>query len=127
MPNWHAIVAGTISAVNPMTRIEIQFNEGYTVAPGGKRSPVYSDPVAVLGQVQELSSRDLRQLDGLNIQGSSRSIYVSGEIDAIIRISSKGGDLITMPDGSIWLTTSALEQWPDWCKVSVTLQDQMDP
>ena len=67
---------------------------------------------------------DLRQLEGLNIQGSMRTIYLNGEVDAIIRINVKGGDIITLQDGSVWLTTHILEQWDvGWCKISITLQD----
>lgn len=76
-------------------------------------------------QVQELTTTDLRQLDALNIQGSTRVMYISGEVDAIARVRQKGGDLVTMigGDGQVYLTTRVLEMWPDWCKVAVVLQD----
>lgn len=77
----------------------------------------------VTAQVQQLTTRDLRQLDALNIQGSHRKIYVNGSVQAIVRVAQRGGDLIVTQDGRTWLTTQVLEQWVDWCAVSVALQD----
>jgi len=120
--NLHQIVAPAISVVNPFQPATIQFSMGYSTNPDGSRTPKYSPPVAISAQVQELKVRDLWHLQGLGMTGSTRKIYVNGEIDAIERVSEKGGDLITAQDGHVWLTTSVLEQWPDWCCVSVTLQ-----
>lgn len=76
------------------------------------------------GDVQELSQRDLRQLEGINVQGSQRSIYLNGIVSGVVRVTQQGGDLITLQDGSVWLTTSVLERWDvGWVKVSVTLQN----
>ena len=125
--NLHQIVSGVIQAVNPNQLITIQTSTGYTTNSDGSRVPGYAPAFDARGQVQELTTRDLHQLDALNIQGSMRTIYINGEIDAIIRISQKGGDLITLVDGSVWLTTAVLEQWPDWCKVAVTMQTDAIP
>jgi len=38
----------------------------------------------------------------------------------------KGGDLITEPDGTVWLVTTELEAWSasaGWTKVAVTQQN----
>lgn len=127
--NLHQIVSGVISAVNPSQPARLQLSNGSTIAPDGTRIPAYFPTVTVIAQVQELSTQDLRQLDALNISGSSRAIYFEGEVDAIIRVSQKGGDLITTFDGRVWLTTAVLERFDDygnssgWCKVSVTLQN----
>jgi hypothetical protein len=121
--NLHQIASGAIAAVNPFQPVTIQTSTGATVNADGTRMPTYAPASTVSGQVQQLTTRDLRQLEALSIQGSSRKIYLNGEVDAIVRVSQKGGDLITLPDGSIWLTTAVLEQWPDWVAVSVTLQD----
>lgn len=122
--NLHGIVAGKIARINPLQSVTAQLAAGgYTTNPDGSRTPIYQQPVMVSGQVQELTTRDLRQLEGLNIQGSQRAIYLTGEVDAVSRFARKGGDLLTLKDGSVWLTTMVLEQWPDWVKVSVTLQD----
>lgn len=121
--NMHGIVSGKIARVNPLQTIGVQLSTGYTTGADGSRVPSYAEPVYVTAQVQELSTKDLRHLANLNIQGSQRKVYVNGEIDAIIRFTKKGGDIITLQDGSIWLTTTVLEQWPDWCSISITLQD----
>ena len=122
--NLHGIVAGYVGSINPNVPVTLQVSIGSVTANDGSRSPSYGTPIAgLVAQVQELTTRDLRQLERLNIQGSTRKIYLNGEVDAIIRVSQKGGDLITMADGSIYLTTMVLEQWPDWCAVSVTLQN----
>ena len=127
--NLHRIVSTVISAVNPNQMITVQTSAGYITNPDGTLVPQYSPAFDRLAQVQELTSRDLRQLDALNIQGSMRTVYLNGEVDGIIRISKKGGDLITLQrDGSIWLTTAVLEQWDTgWCKLAITLQTDAIP
>lgn len=120
--NLHGIVSGAIGAVNPNGPLVLDISTGYTSNPDKSRTPTYAAPVSVTGQVQALTLKDLRQLDFLNIQGSEQAIYFFGEVDAIRRVSKKGGDLVQTRDGRLWLTTQVLEQWPDWCKVSVTLQ-----
>ena len=77
----------------------------------------------VFAQVQELTTEDIGHLDALNIQGSTRKMYVDGHVDAVVRFAEKGGDLVTRFDGTIWLTANVLERWPDWCAVALTLQD----
>lgn len=73
--------------------------------------------------MQALQYNDIIQLDALNIQGERRKIYINGEVDGLVRADKKGGDLITTPDGKVWKVAISLEQWPDWCCVAVTLQD----
>lgn len=120
--NLHSIVRSAISSVNPDISVQVTFSTGYTTTPAGKRAPSYSSPVAMTAQVQALTSTDLRKLDGLNIQGSMRTIYLSGSLTGVSRLQQKGGDLVTLPDGTIYLTTMVIEQWPDWVKVAVTQQ-----
>jgi hypothetical protein len=121
--NLHQLASPAINVVNPRIPVIIQVNAGYNTAASGKRTPIWDVPVEVLGQVQELTTRDLRQLDGLNITGSSRKVYLYGTVNAGVRVTRNGGDLITLPDGNVYLTTSVLEQWPDWVCVAITLQD----
>ena len=120
----HGLVSGVIGAVNPLVPLSIQVSTGPSAtAPDGKRSPTYADAVVVLGQVQALTFRDIQQIDGLNLQGTRRAIYISGNIDGLVRPTNKGGDLITLPDGTVYLVAMVLETWPEWCKVAVTLQN----
>jgi hypothetical protein len=121
--NLHSLVAPAIAAINPFVPITVQVSIGATSNPNSSRTPTYEKFTNVSAQVQQLTAKDIAHLDGLNIQGSMRKIYVNGNIDAIVRFNQKGGDLITMPDGVLYLTTAVLERWPDWCAVSITLQN----
>lgn len=126
--NLHALVNPLIRAVNPNRYATLQLSTGYTTSPTGHRVPTYADPVTVIAQVQQLMVRDLMHLEGLNIQGSTNKIWMSGQLNAIVRVNRKGGDLITV-GSDVYLTTAVLEQWnagesPEWVSVSVTLQNQ---
>lgn len=123
----HSIVSGAIGTVNPFILASIQMSNGYTIAPGGKQTPVYLSAVNQLIQVQALQHDDLVQLDGLNIQGERRAIYLEGFWSGVIRPDSKGGDLLTFPEypggpSRTWLVVFVFEHWPDWSKLAVTLQ-----
>lgn len=122
--NLHGIAKGLVSAVNPMTRLSMQRSlGGYTTAADGTRTTNYSPPFDVFGQVQDLTSDELKQLDGINLQGVHRSIYLNGHWEGLERTAVRGGTLLTTPDGNVWLVVKVIEQWPDWCKVAVTLQN----
>ena len=107
---------------------------GYGTGSGGAGTYLLNQPqviasntfttlLTVLGRVQALQYNDIAQLDGLNIQGQKTAIYISGEVDGLVRSAKKGGDLIITPDGRIWLVVLVLEYWPNWTKFAVTLQD----
>lgn len=99
---------------------------GYTTAPDGRRTPAYADPVPMLGQLQSLTFRDLAQLAGLNLQGERRALYLNGRWNGIVRQEVKGGDLVTLPDASLWLIALVLENWwltDGWCKCAITRQN----
>jgi len=119
----HGIVSPVIGAVNPLVPVVIQVSTGYTTNADYKQVPSYADPVTRQGQVQPLSTGDIRHIEGMNLQGVERAIYIHGAVKGLIREEEVGGDLITLPDGSIWLVAVVLEQWPDWCKVGVTRQN----
>jgi hypothetical protein len=121
--NLHGIVAPAIGAVNPFVQIVVQVSTGYTTEDSGKRSPSFAPPVPAWGQVQPLSYNDIQHLDALNIQGDRKAIYITGRLEGLVRPDKKGGDLISLPDGSLWLVAIVLENWPDWVKVAVTRQN----
>lgn len=124
--NLHAIVSPYIGAVNPQTPAVLQISDGWTTAPDFSRVPRYRIPtIDVLAQVQPLTSGDLRQIEGLNLQGYKRGIYLSGKLDGLVRVENKGGDLITIAKGfhaGVWLVATVLEQY-EWVKVAATLQN----
>lgn len=121
--NLHGIASGAIAAVNPLVTVQVAVSTGSTTGADGTPTPTYAPLQAATAEIQPMTWQDLRQVEGLNLNGTRRSIYLFGEIDGIVRDQSKGGDLITFPDGSVWLVALVLEQWPDWCKVAATRQD----
>jgi hypothetical protein len=123
--NLHGIVSGHVSAVNPWVLVSIQRSTGYTTDSSGHRIPAYASPEYIKAQVQALQYNDIAQVDGLNIQGERRAMYLDGNWDGIQRADGKGGDIITMPDGTRWLVAMVLENWASvdgWVKVACTRQ-----
>lgn len=80
----------------------------------------------ISAQVQALTNKDLRQIEGLNLNGLSHAMYLFGDVQGVVRADNKGGDLVTMlDDGTVWLVNLVLENWSPndgWCKVAVTRQ-----
>lgn len=111
------IASGIITAVNPMAVGTLRISTGYSTAANGSRTPTYRDVPGVELQVQSLTFRDLTQIDGLNLNGTRKGIYIRGRVEGIVRPENRGGDLIIMPtaqfDGSIAGTvlTVASMQW----------------
>ena len=123
--NRHGIVSPYIAAINPWVTISIQSSAGYTTNPDGSRVPTYAAPQSILAQVQSLQYNDMMQLDGINIEGERRALYLNGNWDGVERPDGKGGDILTFPDGSNWLVVLVLENWSStdgWVKVAVTRQ-----
>lgn len=89
-------------------------------------SVALSTSVRILAQVQPLTNRDLLQLEGLNLGGDKKAVYVTGDVEGVIRVRLKGGDLVDLPDGSVWLVNQTLESFDTtagWTKFAITLQD----
>lgn len=132
--NLHGIAGAYVSAVNPAVACSVQISTGTTTDSSYKRSPSYAAPITVEGQVQPMTYRDLQQVDALNLQGTKRSIYLTGNVQGLVRKDNKGGDLITMPNGDVWLVVMVLEDWlhdagdpnePGWVKVAAVLQNPL--
>lgn len=124
--NLNAVANGVAVAVTPNLSATIQISAGSTVNADRSRTPTYTTFTDVPVQVQALSFRDLQQVDGLNLQGIRRAIYINRRIDGLVRQDNKGGDLITLtdgPDAGVWLVAMVLEYWADWTKVACTLQN----
>lgn len=128
---------GPVAAVNPRVRATFQSSTGSATNADGTQAPTYAPSVQVWAQAQALSTTDLQHVDGLNLQGINRSIYIEGRWEGVDRPAVKGGDLITMNDGSVWLVVAVPEDWTrfpvvapspgqyrrGWCRVVATLQD----
>lgn len=137
----------------------------YTVAPSqtvpsgpltctgtGKRVPQWTTFTNISMQFQDLTSDELKQIDGLNISEVMRSVYLNGEIQGLDRAGVKGGDMLLAPtnlssggsavtdggqigvtDGGVVITADGQDTWlvvkvfeafdaAGWTKVAVTLQ-----
>ena len=121
------------SLVNPFTQTtncnqEINWiqSTGYITNDAGKRTPT-TITLTVQAQVQALSATDLKHIDGLNITGVMRSVYMYGNAAGVVRVDQIGGDILVFPEvpGGTprnWLVTQVMETWSDWCRVIVNLQ-----
>jgi hypothetical protein len=124
--NLSGIVGNYVAAVNPWVTASIQASQGYATSPDGDRQPAYASPVSVQVQMQAMTYRDLVQVDGLNINGEKRAMYINGTWEGIARPDGRGGDLVTLGDGSVWLIVCVLENWgfqDGWTKVAVVKQN----
>lgn len=87
-------------------------------------SQIMTTTLGATAQIQPMSYKDIQQTEGLNLNGTRRSIYINGALNGLVRPQFKGGDIVTFPrTGEIWLIAMVLEQWPDWVKVAATLQN----
>jgi hypothetical protein len=128
--NLHGIVRGAITVVNQDVLATLRRSTGYTISPDGTQIPAYADTPDIAVQVQAASSDDIRQLDGLNIQGIRRVAYLNGSAMGVVRNLQVGGDLFifpagVLPEGDTWLVAHVMEQWgpgSEWCKVALVLQ-----
>lgn len=121
MMDLNGIVGPAIGLVNPPIQVSLRRSTGYGTSASGRREPSYADPVYMYVQRQELSSPDVRYVDGLGLQGTMTSIYSPGSLAAMDRASQVGGDLLDF-DGSTWLVVAVRERWADWCRVIVQKQ-----
>lgn len=122
MTDLRSIANGISNTINPNISVTVKASTGYAIGSGLKQVPSYAAPVTGFAQVQALTAADLRHLDGLNIQGATKSIILRGELNAIVRVNSQGGDIVIIGTQT-WLTVAVLEQWPLWSRCAIQLQD----
>lgn len=82
--------------------------------------------LSLIAQVQPMTKSDLTQIEGLNLNGDKKAIYLNGAIDGVVRVRLKGGDLIDTPDGQTWLVVQNLEGFDataGWTKAAMVLQN----
>lgn len=122
-------IANSVSnAVNANMIVSLAASTGSTQGAGYRQVPSYATPVDGPAQIQALDSVDLKQIDGLNISGVVRAIYLRGVLNGVIRPNGNGGDVITIaapaPPQYIgtWLVAKVLETWPTWTKAAIVLQ-----
>ena len=115
------IANGVSSTVNPNKTVTVRRSTGYTIGAGRKQVPGYADPVTGPAQIQALDANDIKQLDGLNIQGTVRALYLRGVLAGVVRPDGTGGDLVEI-GAETWLVVKVLEGWPTWTKAAIVLQ-----
>ena len=121
---------GVTTTVNPNQTVTVLRSTGFTTGAGAKQVPSYAAPVSGPAQIQALDADDIKQLDGLNIQGTIRAIYLRGTLAGVVRPNQTGGDLVTIAAPApvalrgAWLVVKVLESWPDWTKAAIVLQGQ---
>ena len=124
--NLHQIVSPAISVVNPPLCVSIQVSTGNAVGADGTPVATYAPAVMVDAQVQPMTWRDIQMTESLNLQGTRMAIYIYGKIDGLVRATNQGGDIVTFPNGSVWLVAQVLEGWSltaGFTKAAITLQD----
>ena len=127
MFNVRALANKYIQVTNKNQQINWVQSNGYVTDDAGKRTPK-TITLTVDAQVQALSATDLKHIDGLNITGVMRSVYMYGNAAGVVRVDQLGGDILVFPEcaggcNRNWLITQVMETWSDWCHVIVTLQD----
>ena len=114
---------GVTTTVNPNRTVTVLRSTGFTTGAGAKQVPSYAAPVSGPAQIQALDANDIKQLDGLNIQGTIRAIYLRGTLAGVVRPNQTGGDIVKRKNETeSWLVVKVLESWPDWTKAAICLQ-----
>ena len=121
--NLHDLAFGVTSVVNGQAPVLILLSTGYTVGPDGSQMPNYESVMAIADE-QPITTGDIRHMDAMNIQGVRRAFYISGNVHAIERLNSRGGDIVVTSNCDQWLVHEVAERWPQWVKVLTTLQSK---
>ena len=119
-----AIANAAVNAVNKNVAVTIYRYDGWTVGEGRRREAAYKAAERTTCQMQALDSDDLKQIDGLNLTGTIRAVYVNGVVKGVSAPEEKGGDILEI-GSQRWLVTKVLEGWPTWTKAVVVLQEAL--
>ncbi|HFV1348701.1 TPA: hypothetical protein ACH9UP_001044 [Escherichia coli] len=119
--NLRQIANNAITSINPNIPAILKKYAGETIGPGRKPIPSYLPDQHVTIQLQPISRGDMQHIDGLNIQGLAKVIYVNGNYFSVQRELERGGDIFVI-NGEQWLVVEPIELWPDWCRLIAVLQ-----
>lgn len=127
MVNLRALANRTTSRINPNITIGLRVYQGFSIAGDGSMTPLYGDPIDIVGQVQALGKKDFEHLSALNISNCERMVYVNSQLQATDRLEGSGGDLLVF-EGASWLIAAILEGWTTagWCRAAVIRQMDQD-
>jgi len=123
-------IANSVSnVINPNVSATVRVSSGYTIDPATlKQVPSYAPDAVGPVQFQALDGDDLKQLEGLNLQGALRAVFLRGQLAGVIRADSKGGDLVIVAAPApvelrgTWLVVKVFETWQTWTKAAVCRQ-----
>lgn len=129
--NLHGIVRPAINSVNPDKTALYLRSVGNTVNADFSQTPTYAPGVPVRVQIQPLDKEGLQHVEKLNMTGVFRTLFVFGNMQGIVRVQAKGGDLLKFApfQGEAVQTWKVVE--PDgpwdvndggWTKIIVVLQ-----
>jgi len=129
MINLRGIANAAIQSINPNIPVSISVPNGYTIDPDTLiQIPAYTT-LAAFGNVQALSSDDLKQIDGLNQEGILRAVYLYGNFNGVLRPDNQPTTVLTFSTNESgvtkdrsWNVFRVFEAWQTWCKVGVVLQ-----
>lgn len=107
--------------INPNISVIGRRYKGQTMSAGRVPVPEYFPDEVVTAQLQPLSDGDLRHVDGLNVQGVVKALFINGDYYGANRTLQKGGDIFVINDQE-WLVIDPIELWPNWGKVIICLQ-----
>jgi len=132
MINVHVAANNAVQVVNPDIVGTFYASTGNTPNASFKQVPGYAAGVNVPLQLQAISARDLKHLEGLNLQGVLRSVHMYGNTQGIVRVTQQGGDLLYFPEvpagtPRVWKVVKVVETWADWCHLIVNLQTDAAP
>lgn len=123
-----AITSAACQVITPPDFATVKISTGHSQPDAaGLMKPQFTTITNVRVDVQAMSTTDLDMVDGLNLTGIKRSIYLQGQFAGLQRPNNKGGDLIIIASGAnrgTWLISMVLENWPDWVRVCGVLQNQ---
>lgn len=122
--NLRQFANAATQTINPNTPALWRRSTGYSIDPVTRRQvPIFSDTPG-MANIQALDGDDLKQLDGLNIQGVVRVAYWYGNVTGVVRPDGKGNDELIFKSQA-WNVFKVLETWPDWCKVAIVYQGEL--
>lgn len=124
--NLRAAANALTSAINPNIGARLLRSNGSVTLGDGARIPLYEASTAVTVQEQALTADEIAHLDSLSIQGTLGGYWIDGQVDAISRRTSKGGDLVIIGD-AVWLVVAILEGWRQsgWCHFAAQQQSDV--
>lgn len=122
--NLFSIANAAIQVIDKNIPATWRKSTGWADNPNHTRTPQYED-TEIEVSVQPLSSDDLQHVDGLNIQGEKRAIWMYGDVQAVGRSEERGGDLLVFEQhgkSQTWKVVQVVESCPEWSHVIAVLQ-----